>query len=94
MIIATLSYKVPLEKVDAHLEAHKAWLRNAMDQGLLSLAGRKVPRTGGVLLSLADRPAFEACVAQDPFSVHGVADYDLTEFAPTAADATFAFLLD
>lgn len=93
MIIASLTYKVPLEAVDNHLEAHREWLQEALSAGMLAVAGRKIPRTGGVLISTAPRADFEACCARDPFAVHGVADYVFTEFSPTAAGGDFAFLL-
>lgn len=46
-------------------------------------SGRKVPRTGGVILAKGDRSDIEAFVAADPFSLHGVADYEITEVALT-----------
>jgi uncharacterized protein YciI len=44
-----------------------------------------VPRTGGVILAIGDRAAIETYVAADPFTIHGVAEYDITELAVTTA---------
>lgn len=93
MLIVSLTYKVPMDIVETHLEAHRAWLRDAVDRGLVVAAGRKNPRTGGILLSLADRRALEASIAEDPFSVHGVAEFEVTEADMTAAAPGFEALL-
>lgn len=44
-----------------------------------------MPRTGGVILAIGDRAAVEAYVATDPFTIHGVAEYEITELAVTTA---------
>ncbi|AMM34240.1 YCII-related domain protein [Sinomonas atrocyanea] len=93
MLIVSLTYRVPMDVVEAHLEAHRSWLRDAVDRGLVVAAGRKNPRTGGILLSLAERGALEAAIAEDPFSVHGVADFEVTEADMTTAAAGFEALL-
>jgi uncharacterized protein YciI len=93
MLIVSLTYTVPLDVVEAHLGAHRAWLRDAVDRGLVVAAGRKNPRTGGILLSLADRDALEAAIAEDPFSVHGVAEFEVIEADMSAAAAGFEALL-
>jgi uncharacterized protein YciI len=85
MLIVSLTYTAPLDVVEGHLEAHRAWLRDAVDRGLVVAAGRKSPRTGGILLSLADPAALEAAIAEDPFAVHGVAEFEVTEADMTTA---------
>lgn len=79
MILVFLNYKVPVEMLDQHLDAHRAWLKAGAEQGILAAAGRKVPRTGGLLLARGSREAVEAWVKGDPFAVHDLADYDFTE---------------
>ena len=94
MFVVSLTYKVDQEIVDQHLDAHVDWLKDAFDEGVFIAAGRKVPRTGGVLLSKADRPALEESLAKDPFKVHGVADFDVMEFAANRTAPGFENLLD
>ncbi len=86
MFILSLTYKVPLETVDQHLEAHVAWLKEGYANGVCVASGRKVPRTGGVILARGERAAVEAFCQSDPFAIHGVADYQLIEvdFSMTA----------
>ncbi|MFE4836638.1 YciI family protein [Arthrobacter sp. NPDC056691] len=94
MYVVSLTYKVAQEIVDQHLDAHVDWLKDAFDQGVFIAAGRKVPRTGGVLLSRTDRPTLDESLAKDPFNVHGVADLDVMEFAANRAAPGFENLLD
>lgn len=93
MLIVSLTYQVPMDVVETHLEGHRTWLRDAVDRGLVSAAGRKNPRTGGILFSLAPRAELEAAIAEDPFSVHGVAGFEITEVDLTTAAPGFESLL-
>jgi uncharacterized protein YciI len=94
MFIATLTYKVPLEVVEQQTQPHIDWLEEAFANGSLVAAGRKVPRTGGVLLSLLDsREALMAELHKDPFHTEGVADYEVMEVAMTRTAAGFRNLM-
>jgi uncharacterized protein YciI len=80
MYVVSLTYKVPEEIVDFHLKAHVTWLQDAFDQGVFIVAGRKIPRTGALLLSNADRTSLDAALVRDPFYVNGVAEFEVMEF--------------
>ncbi|MFE4543669.1 YciI family protein [Arthrobacter sp. NPDC056727] len=94
MYVVSLTYKVAQEIVDQHVDAHMDWLNDAFDQGIFIVSGRKVPRTGGVLLSRSDRPTLDESLAKDPFNVHGIADFDVVEFAAARTAPGFENLLD
>ncbi|MCM2473422.1 GTP cyclohydrolase [Rhizobium sp. CG5] len=81
MLILSLTYKTSSEEADRHMAPHLAWVKEGYDRGWFLASGRKVPRTGGLILAKGDRAAIEAYVAEDPFTVHGVADYEVTEVA-------------
>jgi uncharacterized protein YciI len=83
MLILSLNYIAPMEKVDEVIAAHMTWLKKGYDDGYFIASGRKVPRTGGLILSRGDRAAVEAFCATDPFVLHGVTEYDITEVAFT-----------
>ena len=83
MLILSLTYIASLEKADEQIDAHMAWVKNGYDAGHFVASGRKVPRTGGVILAKGDRAAMEAFCAADPFVLHGIAEYDITEVAFT-----------
>ncbi|KQN25268.1 hypothetical protein ASE86_03175 [Sphingomonas sp. Leaf33] len=91
--IVTLTYVAPIEQVDAQMAAHVAWLQAGVDAGVLLIAGRQVPRTGGVLVFRGARAEVEALAATDPFVTSGVATAAVTEIAASfAADAIAAVL--
>lgn len=84
MFILELTYTVPNERIDELLAEHSAWLRRQYDEGRFLAAGRKVPRTGGVIVAVGeDRAEIEAVVASDPLMVKGVTEYRVTEFLAT-----------
>ena len=83
MFILSLTYLKSNEEADAVMEPHMAWVAEGYSRGWFLASGRKVPRTGGVLLAKGDRSELEAYVAADPFTLHGVARYDITEIALT-----------
>jgi uncharacterized protein YciI len=84
MFVLSLTYTAPVERIDALLEEHMAWLDQGYADGTFLASGRKVPRTGGIILAVADsRAAMERLVATDPFAREGVADYEITEFVAT-----------
>ena len=90
MFIVSLTYTSPLEEVDIHLEAHVAYLKEEYANGSFVASGRKVPRTGGVILSRLDsRAELEAVLAKDPFAQAGIAEYEITEFVASMAASGF-----
>ena len=84
MFLIIVDYKKPLEEVERYLAEHWAFLDRYFAQGKLLCTGPQNPRTGGVILCrAADRAAVEALTCEDPFRIHGVADYAIVEFSPT-----------
>ncbi|HBF31358.1 YciI family protein [Rhizobium sp.] len=83
MIILSLTYKADIAQADVHMQPHLDWVKQGYDRGWFLASGRKVPRTGGVILAKGDRTEIEAFVATDPFVIHAIADYELTEVALT-----------
>ena len=90
MFIAILTYKKPLSEVDRFLAAHREYLAKHYAAGDFIASGPQMPRVGGVIMIKAnDRTAVEAIIAQDPFNINGIADYQIVEFTPTMfCDAT------
>ena len=84
MFIAILTYKKPLEDVDRYLQAHRDYLAEHYAAGDFIASGPQTPRVGGVIMIKAESPAaVDAIIAQDPFKVNGIADYQIVEFTPT-----------
>ena len=81
MFVIELVYKAPLANIDAHMKAHVAFLNKHYAAGHFLVSGRKIPRDGGIILALGESKAeVEAIVAEDPFHIHGLADFRIVEF--------------
>ncbi len=81
MFIIELSYKAPLEQVDAQMKPHMAFLKKHYASGHFIVSGRKIPRDGGIILAVGkSREEIEAIAAQDPFCQKGLADFRVIEF--------------
>ncbi|GGO37011.1 hypothetical protein GCM10012286_09870 [Streptomyces lasiicapitis] len=79
-----LTYTAPVERVDALLADHVAWLDAQYAAGVFLASGRKNPRDGGVIIAVGEsRAAIEELAASDPFTVGGVCEYRITEFLAT-----------
>ena len=95
MFIVSISYKAPLQEIDRFIPAHVEFLDEQYRLGHFQLSGRKVPRTGGVILAtVASRAALEQILARDPFHREKLADYEVMEIVPTKSSELLAFLLD
>ncbi len=81
MFIINLTYKTSFDKVEPHLQAHMDFVNEQYENGNFLASGKKVPRTGGVILSgVESRETLSSLMEQDPFIQHGVADFEITEF--------------
>ncbi|HEY0123398.1 MAG TPA: YciI family protein [Rhizobium sp.] len=83
MLILSLTYLKGNDEADKHMEPHLAWVKEGYAKGWFLASGRKVPRTGGIIFARGDHAELEAYVAADPFIIHGVATYEITEIALT-----------
>jgi uncharacterized protein YciI len=90
LFVLDLTYRADLAEIDRLMDAHRAFLRGNYEAGVFLASGRKEPRTGGVILAAGDRATIEKIVESDPFSVHGVAAYTITEFIPTTTGPELA----
>jgi uncharacterized protein YciI len=94
MFIVSLTYVCEMSEVDRYLDSHIAYLNNQYAKGIFLASGRKEPRTGGIILAVANsRELLDTILAQDPFNIHGLATYEVTEFIPTKASEELSFLL-
>jgi uncharacterized protein YciI len=95
MFAAIITYIRPIEEIEARTAEHRVWLDQHVESGLLLLAGPMVPRTGGVLIfsGRETKDALAAILKQDPFAVHGLADYELIEFTPGKKNPLFNALV-
>jgi len=90
MFIVSLTYKTELSEVDKYIDEHICYLEKHYALGKFIASGRKVPRTGGIILVNAKNVnELDLILKEDPFKIANVADYEVTEFVPTMAAAGF-----
>jgi len=95
MFIINLTYKTDLEKVDQCLNDHIRFLNEHYELGHFLVSGRKIPRTGGIILSnIKVKSELEQIIEKDPFKKNNLADYELTEFIPNKACDELKFLIE
>lgn len=81
MFIVDLKYLVPLEKIDANMTEHMKFLNKYYKLNVFVASGRKVPRTGGIILALAkSKEEIESIMREDVFISGKLADFSVTEF--------------
>ncbi|QKJ22640.1 YciI family protein [Poseidonibacter lekithochrous] len=84
MFIVSLTYICDLKEVDNHLSSHVEYLEKQYEEGNFIASGRKVPRTGGIILSKLDSlEKLNKVLEKDPFYQNNLAKYDIQEFIPT-----------
>ncbi|WP_211841722.1 YciI family protein [Rudaeicoccus suwonensis] len=83
MFVILIDYTASLDRIDAALPDHNAWLDEQYAARVFVASGPKTPRTGGVILT-GDHPAevIRAIVARDPFATAGLASHTVVEFQP------------
>lgn len=81
MFIVNLTYCVPLEKLDAHMTDHVKYLHKYYKLNVFVASGRKVPRTGGIILAMAkSKEVLEEIIREDPFYIYKLAEFSVIEF--------------
>ena len=94
MFIVSITYISKMSQIDKYLDAHIEYLDRNYERGVFIASGRKVPRSGGIILAKArNRSELEEILNDDPFKIHNLADYELTEFVPTKAATEFSSLI-
>ena len=84
--VVSLHYVAPLRAIDAAMRSHVAFLERHRKAGLFLAWGRKVPRTGGIILACGgSRAEIERIMQDDPFVSARLAEVEVTEFSPKPA---------
>ena len=85
-----LGYVRPIEEIQAHLDAHKAWLVRYAQAGNILAAGPLHEENGGFVLAYAGQPRdIEKMIAEDPFHIRGLATFDAQCCEPILCAAGF-----
>jgi len=86
---------IDLNKITAELtEKHKIYLEQEYKSNKLMFGGRKVPRTGGILISQHEnKHELQQVLNSDPFVKSGAVSYFITEFIPVMASKAYENIL-
>jgi uncharacterized protein YciI len=88
MFVIELTYRAVLAEIDANMTDHVAFLNKHYEAGNFLVSGRKIPRTGGVIIAVADSELeIDAIMRDDPFVTRGLADYRIIQFRPSQQSA-------
>jgi uncharacterized protein YciI len=95
MFVIELTYKAPLQAIDASMSAHTKFLKKYYAAGKFLVSGRKIPRDGGIILAVGDsREQIEAIAREDPFYARGLADVRVIEFRASQRSEAIQKLMD
>lgn len=95
MFIINLSYIKPISEVENHLNEHVKYLDEYYKSNKFIFSGRKVPRTGGVILvNVSSKEELDFILKKDPFYQNQIAHYEVTEVEITKYDDCFATFLN
>lgn len=95
MFIINLTYKAELEQVDKYLQEHVNYLNTQYELGNFLMSGRKIPRSGGVIISpIREVEQLNEILNQDPFKINDIANYEVTEFVASKTREDINFLTE
>lgn len=81
LFVVLLSYLKPLEEVDIHLPAHRAFLQKHYNSSHFIVSGPQIPREGGLILMRAqNREEAMQIMNEDPFTQNGVSSFQIIQF--------------
>ncbi|MDG4718985.1 MULTISPECIES: YciI family protein [Thalassospira] len=76
------------------MDAHKAWIKKGLDDGVFMMVGSLQPNMGGAILAHGvTRDQIDARVNEDPFVVEGIVSAEIMEISPTFADTRLEFMM-
>jgi len=95
MFIISLDYIAPLEQMDKHFPEHKEFLDSNYKRNIFLVSGRKVPRTGGIIVALGEsKEEIQKIIQNDPYHKLELAKYTITEFVGSNFHPDLARLLN
>lgn len=95
MYVIFLTFSENRAQAGQHMDAHKAWIREGLDDGVFQLVGSLLAGAGGAIIAHGESgEAIAARVKRDPFVVHRVVAAAIHEIAPSQAAAPLRFLLE
>ena len=94
MFLVNITF-INIDKITPELTAqHRSQIEKEYLKNKLMFGGRKVPRTGGILISKhSSQKELETVMNNDPFILSGAVSYDIIEFIPVMASEEYKQIL-
>lgn len=93
MFIVLLRFSTNKADAGRHLDGHKAWIQQGIDDGIFLVVGSLQPAAGGAIVAHdVSRPDLEARVGRDPFVEQDIVRAEILEIEPGRVDERLAFL--
>ncbi len=90
MYLVDMSFTDMTKITEELTEKHKSYLEQEYKSNKLMFGGRKVPRTGGILISQHESEGeLKQVLNSDPFVKSGAVAYSITEFIPVMASKAY-----
>lgn len=85
MYLILLQYIRPVAAIEHYMEQHRAFFDKYYKSGKFILAGRRKPKSGGLIICKASsRKEVEEIMSEDPLDKFQLALYEIIEFEPTS----------
>lgn len=95
MFIFNLTYIQPITEVEKFLAEHICYLEKNYQANKFICSGRKVPRSGGIILcNCVSKEEAEKIIQKDPFYKEKIAQYEIIEFIPSKSSAIFQKIVE
>ncbi|MEM8975312.1 MAG: YciI family protein [Pseudomonadota bacterium] len=95
MFVVLLRFSTNKAKAPELMDAHNAWIKQGIEDGVFLVVGSLQPKAGGAVLAHGvSRDAITARVNEDPFVAEDVVAAEILEISPGRTDDRLAFLMD
>jgi uncharacterized protein YciI len=82
-------------RLDAQRDAHVTWVKKYVDNGVFLLASAKTNGLGGVIIAYGvAREMIREIIAQDPYVIHDLVEYQIIDVEVKMTQPELAFLHD
>ncbi|MFC6632800.1 YciI family protein [Microbulbifer taiwanensis] len=93
MFVVILRFSENRERMGELMDAHKAWAKQGLDDGVFLMIGSLQPGLGGAILAHnISRQDLESFVDRDPFVAERIVTVEILEITPSKTDERLAFL--
>lgn len=95
MFIVFLKFSENKSNAAGFMNAHKAWIKKGLDDGVFLIVGSLQPNLGGCIITQGeDRATLQSRVNDDPFVAENIVVAELHEVEPSLVNEQLNFLIE